>query len=324
MKFLSALKKMDAEQPTLPDEDLRFDLDQDREVSSLEDSIIKQDLTIGVPVPPSKERSVAAFDSRGSGNEPRNITGAALDHLKSAALDEGSIPDFIVESDQVNPHLVSITHPNSAFVEEYRSLRTQILQANQKRRLKSIVVASVSPAEGKSVTSLNLAWLLAQTDGAQTLLIDGDLRMPSLAKYLGFDAREGFSDVLAGEVSLRKSLIRLQPAGLYLVPAGGERPDVAELLSGPRFTEILFEAGGIFDFTIIDVPPIGVFTDASVAINAADGTLLVVRAGQTGFKNVERALENLSREKMLGVVLNQSEELRMGNSYYDYPYSKNY
>jgi capsular exopolysaccharide synthesis family protein len=156
------------------------------------------------------------------------------------------------------------------------------------------------------------------------LLIDGDLRMPSLANYLGFETEKGMSQVLAGELSFKESLIKLQPAGLYLIPGGKSRDDIAEMMSGPKLNEILDEAREFFDYVIIDAPPLGVFSDAAILINNADGALLVVRADHTRYKDIERTLESLPREKMLGVVLNQSEDVLLGNSYYDYPYAKTY
>jgi capsular exopolysaccharide synthesis family protein len=216
---------------------------------------------------------------------------------------------------------VAITQPHSTYCEEYRSLRTNILHGSQKRKLQSIVVASVSPSEGKSVTALNLSWLLAQTDGVRALVIDSDLRMPSLTDYLGIETEKGLSEVLAGKSSLRDSIIKLEPAGLYLLPGGEARSDVAELISGPRFKEILREAREMFDYVIIDAPPLGIFTDAAVLINHADGALLVVRANHTRYKDVERVLETLPRERMLGAVLNQSEDV-LSESHYNYGYYK--
>ena len=165
---------------------------------------------------------------------------------------------------------------------------------------------------------------MAQTEGMRALLIDGDLRKPSLAKYLGFEVDTGFSQVLSGELPFRSSLIRVQPAGLYLLPGGTPRSDVAELLSGPRFGVILEEAQRAFDYVVIDAPPLGIFTDAAVLINQADAALLVVRAGHTKYKDLERKLEGLPREKMIGMVLNQSDEVLAESNYYDYAYSKNY
>ena len=176
----------------------------------------------------------------------------------------------------------------------------------------------------QSVTALNLSWLLAQTDGVKALIIDSDLRMPSLTDYLGIETDKGLSDILSERVTLRESVIKLEPAGLHLLPGGEARSDVAELISGPKFKEILREAKEMFDYVIIDAPPLGIFTDASVLINHADGAMLVVRAGRTRYSDVDRILEILPRGRMLGVVLNQSEDV-LDESHYNYGYygSKN-
>src|SRR6478672_6468205 len=111
------------------------------------------------------------------------------------------LPDFVswtVDAERVEPRLVAITQPHSSYCEEYRSLRTHVLHKGQRNKLKSIVVASVNPSEGKSITALNLAWLLAQTDGVKALIIDSDLRRPSVAEYLGIKTKRGLSDILAG------------------------------------------------------------------------------------------------------------------------------
>jgi capsular exopolysaccharide synthesis family protein len=232
------------------------------------------------------------------------------------------LPDFVswtVDAERVEPRLVAITHPHSSYCEEYRSLRTHVLHKSQRQKLQAIVVASVNPSEGKSVTALNLSWLLAQTDGVRALIIDSDLRMPSLADYLGIETDRGLSDVLAGTSSLTDCIVRLEPAGLHILPGGEARSDVAELISGPKFKEILREARELFDYVIIDAPPLGIFTDATVLINQADGAMIVVRANRTRYTTLERILEPLPKERLLGVVLNQSEAV-LDESHYNYGY----
>ncbi len=232
------------------------------------------------------------------------------------------LPDFVswdVDTGRVEPRLVAITQPTSAYCEEYRSLRTHILHKSQRQKLQSIVVASVNPSEGKSVTALNLAWLLAQTDGVRCLIIDSDLRMPSLGDYLGIETDKGLSHLLAGDTTLIESIVRLEPSGLHILTGGDPRSDVAELISGPKFKEILREAREMFDYVIIDAPPLGIFTDATVLINHADGALLVVRANRTKCSVIERILEPIPKDRMLGVVLNQSEDV-LEESHYNYGY----
>ena len=248
--------------------------------------------------------------------------GAKLNAESSTRVGRRQIPDFVswtVDTTRVEPRLVAITHPQSGYCEEYRSLRTHVLHKSQRQKLQAIVVASVNPSEGKSVTALNLSWLLAQTDGVKALIIDSDLRMPSLTDYLGIEADKGLSHVLAGTATLAESIVRLEPSGLHILPGGDARPDVAELISGPKFKEILREAREMFDYIIIDAPPLGIFTDATVLINQADGAMIVVRANRTRYSALERLLEPLPKERLLGVVLNQSDAV-MDESHYNYGY----
>ncbi len=267
--------------------------------------------------------------------QPNSTIGTALPDLNTgetagANLNADSLtrtavnplPDFVswsVDAERVEPRLVAITHPDSIYCEEYRSLRTQVLHKSQRQRLQSIVVASVNRSEGKSITAINLSWLLAQTDGVRCLIIDSDLRMPSLADYLGIETDKGLSDILTGDATLNDAIVRLEPAGLHILPGGDARPDVAELISGPKFKEILRQAREMFDYVIIDAPPLGIFTDATVLINHADGAMLVVRANRTKYGTIERILEQLPKERMMGVVLNHSEDV-LEETHYNYGY----
>ena len=221
-----------------------------------------------------------------------------------------------ISIERVEPHLVAITQPRSPYCEQFRSLRTRILQTAQRKKMQAFVVTSSGVAEGKTLTALNLAWLLAQTDGVRALLIDSDLRQPCATDYLGIETTQGLSGVLAGDATLEETIIRLEPAGLYLLPGGSARDDVAEILSGPKFGRLLSEVRKMFDYIIIDAPPLGIFTDANVLINHADGALLVVRAGHTRYAAVDRLLEQLPRERMLGVVLNRADEQLTESNYY--------
>ncbi len=248
--------------------------------------------------------------------------GAKLNAEALTRVGDRRLPDFVswtVDPERVEPRLVAITQPNSNYCEEYRSLRTHVLHKSQRQKLQAIVVASVNPSEGKSVTALNLSWLLAQTDGVKCLIIDSDLRMPSLGDYLGIETDKGLSHVLMGEATLVESIVKLEPAGLHLLTGGNARNDVAEMISGPKFKEILREARELFDYVIIDAPPLGIFTDATVLINHADGAMLVVRANRTSYSVIDRLLEPLPKDRLLGVVLNQSEDV-LEESHYNYGY----
>ncbi|HEY0006309.1 MAG TPA: CpsD/CapB family tyrosine-protein kinase [Pyrinomonadaceae bacterium] len=221
-----------------------------------------------------------------------------------------------VSAARVEPHLVAITQPHSPYCEQFRSLRTRILHTSERKKLQAFVITSSGIGEGKTLTALNLSWLLAQTDGVRALLIDSDLRQPCVVDYLGVDLDVGLSEVLAGEATLGQAIRCLKPSGLHLLPGGARRDDVAEVLSGPKFGSLLAELRRMFDYIIIDAPPLGIFTDANVLINRADGALLVVRAGKTRYTAVDSLLEQLPRERLLGVILNRAEEQPSESDYY--------
>ncbi len=273
--------------------------------------------SVAVSVSASTAHTEATDGSALPGGGASRAAGATLDAAGSTRVLRCVSQD--INAARVEPHLVAITQPRSAYSEELRSLRTHVIHLTQRKKMKSIVVTSTGVSEGKSLTALNLAWLLAQTDGMRCLLIDSDLRQPCLTEYLGIEEEDevGLSEVMGGEVTLEQAMRRLEPSGLYLLPGGAARDDVAELLSGPRFSSILEEVRDLFDYIIIDAPPLGLFTDATVLINRADGALLVVRASKTRYALVNRILDTLPRSRMLGVVLNRSyEQLTESNYYY--------
>ncbi|MDT7778644.1 MAG: protein-tyrosine kinase [Acidobacteriota bacterium] len=254
-----------------------------------------------------------------SAGQASRAAGATLDAAGSART-----PEFVsidISAARVEPHLVAITQPRSSHAERFRSLRTRVLHAGERKKMQAFVITSAGIMEGKTLTAINLSWLLAQTDGVRALLIDGDLRNPCCAEYLGLDAPTGLSEVLAGETTFTDAIVKLEPAGLHLLPGGSTREDVAEILSGPRFLAVLKEARRMFDYVIIDAPPLGIFTDATVLIGRADAALIVARANKTRYAALEKLLEPLPRERLLGVILNGSDEQLSEQNYYYRRYS---
>jgi capsular exopolysaccharide synthesis family protein len=247
--------------------------------------------------------------------------GATLD--AAGATRSGGFETLYISPERVEPHLIAITQPRSAYCEQFRSLRTRILQAGERSQMRALVVTSAGIGEGKTLTALNLGWLLAQTEGIRALVIDSDLRRPCATDYFGLEGRDGLSEVLGEKASLEDTIVRLDPAGLHLLPGGRPRDDVAELLSGPTYSQVLTEARKIFDYIIIDAPPLGIFTDANVLMSRADGAVLVVRASKTRYAALDKLLEQIQRERLLGVILNRADEQPDSNSYYyQYRYSK--
>lgn len=317
MKFLKTIQKSGSERPAEP-ENIVYSRSETAAFAGNEPAgmLAMPDLRIGAPR--SAERGTPDESRNGTKPHENGRPHQSMPLDRTPTVESPLIPEIFLNLENVNPRLVSITQPRSPYCEEYRNLRTQILHKSKKRKLQAIVVASVGSSEGKSVTALNLSWLFAQTDGLRALVVDSDLRRPAMAGYLGFDCRLGLADVLTGGASLMEAVVRLRPSGLYMLPGGEARTDVAELISGPRFSEILNEARSHFDFIIIDAPPLGIFTDASLLINQADGAMLVIKAGHTKYKDVDRILESLPRERMLGTILNQSETPLMDESHYNY------
>ncbi|HEV2881273.1 MAG TPA: CpsD/CapB family tyrosine-protein kinase [Pyrinomonadaceae bacterium] len=248
------------------------------------------------------------------GGQASRVAGATADAVGSTRALE--FPSVEISHARVEPHLIAITDPRSPHAEQYRALRTRVLHAGERRHIQAIVVSSAGVMEGKTITALNLAWLLAQTDGVRALLIDGDLRRPCAAEYLGIEAPAGLSEVLAGEATLQEAIIKLDPAGLHLLPGGTVRDNVAEILSGPKFSSLLAQLRRLFDYIIIDAPPLGIFTDATVLIGRADAALMVVRAGKTRYAALDRVLEPLPRERLLGIVLNGADDNKDDSSSY--------
>jgi len=240
--------------------------------------------------------------------------GATLDAAGSARV--GEFVTYDISPARVEPHLVAVSQPRSAYCEQFRSLRTRILQAGERLQTRAIVVTSSGIGEGKTLTALNLAWLLAQTEGVRALIIDSDLRQPCATDYLGIDIPVGLSEVLGGRLRLEDAIVQLAPSGLYLLPGGKPRDDVAELLSGPSYARLLTDVRRMFDYIIIDAPPLGIFTDANVLMSRADGALLVVRAGKTRYNAIDKLLEQIPKERVMGVVLNRAEDQPDSTSYY--------
>ena len=317
MKFIKALQKSDAQGP--PHRRIQRLGKNPANVGALDakvpDFLSDENARIGKP---AVQRIVEGGDSEMRSSGTVNLNGGTVGAAEPKKFQEVSI-----DPQAVNQCLVAITQPNSSYAEEYRNLRTTLLQKSKKQRLRSIVVASVVPGEGKSITALNLAWLMAQTEGVTALVVDADLRLPSLSKYVGLNCKVGLSDVLDGTHDLYDTVIKLGPAGLHLFPGGRVRNDVAELLSGPTFAKTIEDATAIFDYVIIDAPPLGVFSDAKILINGMDGALIVIRSNYTHYKTLSRIIEDLPADRLLGVVLNDSEETMIeGDYYYDYRYSQ--
>jgi capsular exopolysaccharide synthesis family protein len=219
-------------------------------------------------------------------------------------------------------------------VEQFRSLRSRIFELRDISPLKSILVSSGMPQEGKSFISTNLAFSLARHKNSKVLLIDGDMRRYTLHQTLGCESHPGLADYLAGKASVLEVMQRPEPlqgpvsAATPALPnltfiAGGNGGDKAADLSGsPRFGELIRMAAPHFDWIIIDSSPVLPVSDAVNLARWCDGVLLVARGGVTKFPVAQRAQSELKASKILGFVLNAVQEQPEVGSYYGYDATK--
>lgn len=220
----------------------------------------------------------------------------------------------------LSPLLVAFTEPASTAAEQFRLLRTRIESRDATRRTQLLLVTSPRIGEGKTTTSANLALTMAREFHHRVLLVEADLRRPSVASRFGIHVEHGLVDVLVGAVSLEDALVPLPGHQLTLLPAGAEAAHSTELLASSMMHQVVETLRGRFDRIIVDTPPV-VLSDTHVLARMADGIIIVVRAGQTPRPALERALESIDRDRLLGVVLNEVEEATDAYSYPGLAYS---
>lgn len=221
-------------------------------------------------------------------------------------------------------------------LEQFRGLRSRIYQASKDKALKTILVSSGMPSEGKSFVAANLALSLARNKEHRVLLIDGDLRRPALHFLFGAPNERGLSDFLSGTATAHAVLqrcsgtIAVDGAGeidlenFALVSTGTPQENSSELVANQRIKELVAETSAAFDWILIDSPPVLVFADAVDLARAVDGVLLVVRGAQTTYDVARRAQGSFSDSRILGVVLNDIKNPPKREPYYNYyRYGKN-
>jgi capsular exopolysaccharide synthesis family protein len=200
-------------------------------------------------------------------------------------------------------------------LERYRKLAATLHHAQAERGLKLVLVTSASPGDGKSLNAANLAITLSESYQRRVLLVDGDLRRPSLHELFGAPNESGLSDGLAGASARGLSLIAVSPR-LSLLPSGRVMEDPTTALSSPQMREVLEFARAAFDWIVIDTPPVGLMTDAKLLAAMVDGIVLVVGAGSTSYQDALRAIDALGRERLLGAVLNRVSDVSDDAKYY--------
>ncbi|MBZ5653913.1 MAG: polysaccharide biosynthesis tyrosine autokinase [Acidobacteriia bacterium] len=221
--------------------------------------------------------------------------------------------------------IVTQARPQSQMAESYRALRTSLLLSSLGAPPKVIMVTSARPQEGKTTTAINSAIVLAQK-GVKVLLVDADLRRPSVHKTLGMGPRSGLSNVLTGSATLQQA-IAASPVlpNLFILPAGTPPPNPAELLASTNMKQVLDELREQFDHVVVDTPPTLSVTDAVVLSPRVDAIILVIRSGQTTKQALRRARDILMQVNahVTGVLLN-AVDLSSPDYYYYYEYQGKY
>src|SRR5690625_1720378 len=216
-------------------------------------------------------------------------------------------------------HLITHLNPRSPISEQYRTIRTNLQFTSIDKPLRSILVTSSSPSEGKSITIANLAVAYAQQN-KRVLLIDADMRKPTVHYTFRLENIRGLSNLLIDEATLEEAINRTNINNLHIITCGPIPPNPSELLGSNRMKNVIKKAQEQYDIILIDTPPVLAVTDAQVLSNIVDGAIFVIRSGQTEFESAIKAKESIeqAKGKLLGVVLNDQKKNAADNYYYYY------
>ena len=219
--------------------------------------------------------------------------------------------------------LVTIHDAGSSEAEAYKTLRTNLIFSQAVQTLRSIVVTSAAPGEGKTTTAANLAVSFAQ-QGMRVLIVDCDLRRSRLHKMFGVPREPGVTECVLGITDTETAPLETSVTGLYVLPSGQLPPNPSELLGGERMRKTLAALGEAFDLIVLDTPPLLAASDAAILSTIADGVVLVVRAGVTEAEAGQQALQQLSAvgARVVGAVLNDPDaKVHKYGGYYKYDYA---
>jgi len=218
-------------------------------------------------------------------------------------------------------HLIDASRPHEAPMEEFRTLRTRLNHLQGLQPIHNIVITSPSPAEGKSFAAVNLALAEAHLTNNLTLLADFDFRRPIVHNMFQVDRSPGITDYLLGKAKLHEVIKKVSGSNLYIMPAGEAVINPLELLNLAEVRTLLDNLPQLFNWVILDSPPLLFAADANLLSTLCHGTILVVRIGTTTIDSVTRAMQSLCENNVLGIVVNGA---RRGELYSKYTYYHSY
>jgi protein-tyrosine kinase len=231
-----------------------------------------------------------------------------------SAVPVGKSPRAVTWSSHWRERCVASPTANHGMVEQFRRLAAVMQNAQATNGIRIIMMTSATPADGKTSTALNLGLVLSESYHRRVLLIDADLRRPSMGGLLELADVPGLGDALKSAHDQKLSVVQISP-NLTLLPGGRPDPDPMRGLTSPRMKKILEDARERFDWVILDSPPTEPTADAQYLADMVDAIVFVIRAGQTQYAQADKAVTALGRERILGVILNGVDQLP-GEAYY--------
>ena len=217
---------------------------------------------------------------------------------------------------QAESRLVSLTEPESLAAEKFRYLAVRLQEARKGLTLRTVLVTSTIPQEGKSTLACNLACTLGATTREKVLLVDGDLRRSSIRKLFGLPNIPGLADCLQGKRALESCVYELQGPKVWVLAAGEHSTNPLELLQANALPELMEELKRLFDWIVIDSAPVLPMADTSIWMRLSDVILLATRPGVTKSAQLQRGLEAIDVKKLIGAVSNGSQRPAHGEYYY--------
>ena len=212
--------------------------------------------------------------------------------------------------------LVSITDPDSPATEAFRLLGVRLRDLARTRPLKKVLITSTIPQEGKTTVAANLAFTLARSTQQKVLLLEGDVRRPAITAMLGLQGNPGICEWLRGDQKLTNCVYSLGETGIWIIPAGKSPQNPLEVLQSSKLNALMAQLSDWFDCVVIDSPPVLPLADTSVWMRLADGIILVARQGVSEKKQLQKGLDAIDPQKLIGSLLNCSNGSPHSNYYY--------
>jgi len=263
--------------------------------------------------------SLDKFPAGGSSREDAaNILRKPLREVKSTSDPKGRQTEESSSPNGADHTLVSLLEPDSIAADRFKKIRSRILLMGADRRIRTIMVTSAEPGDGKSLVAANLAVTISKGVDEHVLLVDADLHSPSLHMLFNLHPRGGLRDYLEGKAPLARFLLKTPVDKLTLLPAGEPTPTASELLGAMNMKALVRELRDRYDdrYIIFDSPPGEVAAETSLLAQTMDGVILVVRCEKTSKSLISKTIESLGREKILGVVFNDSPAREKDYRYY--------